>query len=137
LRRLHTSEIEQAFLKVIADVGVVCILDGIDLVPELSGLAIRTHDFYGPLPRIVIEDTGDRYLVLERISAEGARMTAVVRFRQELATAFPGTEFLLPTSTEAGVVVGVRVAGRVFLGEAASYWEPYHDLVKQMNWDGT
>jgi hypothetical protein len=128
---LMVPEVEKAFVSVAIDVGQIFVLDSVDIVPDLPGFRIQCHDFYGTLPEIIITDTGDRYPVLERISIEAAKLVAVVRLRQEIASALPGTEFLMPTHTDGGVVVGLQVGCRTFLAEAANYLAAYH-ILKQM-----
>ena len=73
------------FVKVAINLKEMLVLDGIDRLPNAPGFHIRSHDLSGPLPDILIKDTGDRYSILDRIENETARLIAVVRVRQELA----------------------------------------------------
>lgn len=124
-------EIEKAFVQAIIDLKEIVVLDGIDQLTDSPGFLIRTHDLYGPLPDILIKETGDRYPVLERIQNEAAKLTAMVRVRNDLAGMFRGCKFLLPTSTGEGALVGMRFRGRTVLAEARNYWEAYHKLVRE------
>ena len=53
--------------------------------PEPPGFRIRSHDFHGPLPEIVVHDTGDSLAILDDISREAAKVNAIARHREELA----------------------------------------------------
>jgi hypothetical protein len=126
---LRLSEVEKAFVQVAIDLKEILVLDGIDQHIDPRGFRIRAHDIFGPLPDIIIKDTGDRYPVLERISNEAAKLIAIVRIRNDLAGIFPRCKFLLPTSTGNGALVGMRFGGRTILAEEKSYWEAYHRLM--------
>ncbi len=54
----------------------------------------------------------------------------MVRVRNDLAAIFPGGEFLLPTKTDNGSVVGLRFADRTILAEDGTYWA-YHSLMEE------
>ena len=94
--KLRVPEVEKAFLQVAIDLKEILVLDGIDQLADPPGFRIRSHDLYGSLPDILIEDTGDRYPVLDKLEREAAKLTAMVRVRNDLAGMFPGCEFLLP-----------------------------------------
>ncbi len=51
--------------------------------------------------------------------------------RGDLAGIFPGCEFLLPTRTDTGYVVGLRFGGRMVLAEDKTHWEAYHRLAEE------
>lgn len=101
-RRLRISTVEKVFMQITIDLKIILILDGIDQLEDLPGFRIRFHDPYSPFPDILIHDTGDRYPVLDRIQHETAKLTAMVRVRQQLYEMFRGCRFLLPTSTNRG-----------------------------------
>jgi hypothetical protein len=128
---LRIAEIEKAFIQVVGELKEILVLDGIDQFTDPPRCRIRSHDLYGPLPNIMIKDTGDRYPVLDGIEREAAKLIAMVRVRNDLARMFPGCEFLLPTSTEEGALVGMRFRGRTILAEEKSHWEAYHKLVRE------
>jgi hypothetical protein len=129
--RLRIPQIERAFIQVPTDLQEILVLDGVDLLPDLPGFRIRSHDLYGSLPDVVIKDTGDRWAVLEDIHYETAKLIAMVRVRKNLAEIFPGCEFLLPTSTGEGALVGLRFRGRTVLAEERIHWEAYHQLMME------
>jgi hypothetical protein len=129
--KLRTSEIEKVFVHAPIDLKEILVLDGIDQLSDPPGFRIRSHDLYGPLPDVLIHDTGDRYPVLDRIQNEAAKLIAIVRVRQDLEGMFRGCKFLLPTLTVKGALVGLRFLGRTVLAEARSHWEAYHKLVRK------
>ncbi len=133
-RRLQTHEIERAFAKVVIDFKEILVLDGIDIFDTPPAFRIRCHDLHGPLPVPAIEDTGDRYPVLDRIIGEAAKAIAVARVRREIADLFPAdAEFMLPTSTESGSVVGIRWESRIYLAEGPSLLEAYRELRQKVD----
>jgi hypothetical protein len=129
--RLRDTEIEKAFTQVAIDLKMFIVFDGLDRLENPIGFGIHSHDPFGPLPDIVIEDTGDRYPVLDRIALEAAKLSAIVRDRQDLRGIFPACIFLLPTSTVEGALAGIRFRGRTVLAEAPSHWEAYHKLIRK------
>jgi hypothetical protein len=126
--RLRVPEIEKAFIRVAIDLKEILVLDGIDTLQYPVGFRIHSHDLHGPLPDIVVQDTGDRYAVLDRIIRETANLIATTRIRQDLAELFPNCEFLLPTLTETGALVGIWVEGRTVFAEGSSHLEAYREL---------
>ena len=129
--RLRIPEIERVFTQFAMDWKEILVLDGIDKLEDPIGFRIRSHDLYGPLPDIVIEDTCDRYPVLDKITFETAKLIAIVRDRHGLRGIFRGCVFLLPTSTDRGSLVGIRFRGKTVLAEAPSHCEAYHELVRK------
>jgi hypothetical protein len=128
---VRPQTIRQAFSNVVAGRRKNLILDSIDPFPALPGFRIRSHDPYGPLPEIVIKDTGDRDLVLNAIKQEAAKLCAVVWIRDDIATLFPGCRFLPPTKTDDGPLVGIRFAGVTVFAEHKNCWEAYHKLLAE------
>jgi hypothetical protein len=55
----------------------------------------------------------------------------MVRVRKDLIGMFPGCEFLFPTKTDKGSVVGLRFDRSTVLAEEKSNWEAYHRLVRK------
>jgi hypothetical protein len=129
--RYRIPEIENSFVQVAMDLKEILVLDGMDLRPDPPGFRIRYNDLYGPLPNILVDDTGDRLAVLDKIQNEAAKLTAIVRIRQDLAGMFRGCKILLPTRTDEGYVVGLKFHGKTALAEEKSHWEEYHELVRE------
>jgi hypothetical protein len=128
-QRLRVTEIGKTFVQTVIDLKEILVPDGIDQ-PE-DGFRIRSHDLYGPLPDILIKDTGDRYPVIEKIQRETAKLCAMVRVRDDLAAIFPGCDFLLPMQMETAAAVGLRFNGNTVLAEDRTNWEAYHKLVEE------
>ena len=78
LHRVRVAEVEKAFIQVLIDLHEIIVMDGIDELEDPPGFRIRSHDFYGPLPDILTEDTKDRYPVLDEIQREAAKLYAMV-----------------------------------------------------------
>jgi hypothetical protein len=127
--KLKIAEVEKTFVQVVIDLKEILVLDRIDTFEDPYGFRILSHDLYGPLPEILITDTGDRYPVLDRIANEAAKLYAIVRVRKDLSEIFPGCEFLLPTRSDEKALVGIRFDDRTILAEGPSYWETYHELL--------
>jgi hypothetical protein len=120
---LRIPEIEKTFTHVPTDLHEILVLDSIDHLSDPPRFRIRSHDLYGSLPDILINDSGDRYPVLDKIQNEAAKQVAVVRVRRELNEMFPGCEFMLPTSSENSVIVGISYQGRTIMVEERSFWK--------------
>ena len=123
-------------MKVAIDLKEILVLDAIDASGDPPCICIRCHDLLGPLPDIVVEDTGDRYVVLDGIIREGAKRIVMVRVRKELAELHPGCEFLLPTSTDKGKLVGYYADGKTVLSEAPTFCEAYYELWRKTAGNG-
>ena len=67
---LHSATIEKTFTDAVMDLKEVVVMDGIDILPDNSGFRIRCHDLYGPLPEIVVKDSGDTFLDKDRHEME-------------------------------------------------------------------
>ncbi len=61
---LCSGTIEKVFTDCVMDLKEVIVLDGIDILPR--GFRIRCHEPHGPLPEIVMEDSGDTFLDKDR-----------------------------------------------------------------------
>jgi hypothetical protein len=125
---LGALQIEKEFLLAIVHLKRVVVLDGIERTTDPLGFRIRSHDLYGDLPEIFISDNGDRTLILEEISLEGAKTCAIAKHRANLASLYPGCRFLPHTILEAKVRVGIQVGVKTLLAESTSFWEAYLDL---------
>ena len=126
---LHLETIRQTFSNVVAGRRKNLILDCIDPLRHMPGFRIHSHDPYGPLPEILLKDTGERGPVLNALKREAAKLCAIVWIRDDIATLFPGCRFLLPTKTDEGALVGIRFAGITVFAEHKNCWEAYHRLL--------
>ncbi len=126
--KLRLPDVEKAFTQVVIDLKEILVLDGIDVLDALPGFRIRCHDLYGPLPEAVIEDAGDRYASLDCVIREAARRVAMARIRQQLVAALPMSEFLLPTLTGNGGLVGIRTKDKTLLAEGPTFSAAYDEL---------
>ncbi len=81
---LRPEAIEKTFTDAVMDLKKVVVLDGIDILPDDSGFRIRSHDLHGPLPEIVIEDSGDTFQDKDRLSREACKLVAIVRLRDQM-----------------------------------------------------
>jgi len=127
-RYLYPEEVEKEFMLVMYYLNAAVVLDGIEVLTDLPGFRISTHDPHGPLPDAIIHDTGDRYPVLEAISMEGAKRVAVTWLRREMVKAFLGVSFLPPTRLDKRCVVGIQWEGKTVLAEASDFVQAYHRL---------
>jgi hypothetical protein len=116
-------EAEKTFVQVVLDLKEILVLDCIDQFAAPPRFRIRSHDLHGVLPDAIVKDTEDRLQFLDTVSREAAKLYAMARVRTDLAGMFPGCEFLLPTKTEKGSLVGLRFAGRTVLADDRSNWE--------------
>ncbi len=132
-RRLHIPKIEKAFAQIVIDLRETLVLDGMDACDIPPAFRVRCHDSYGPLPDAVIEGTGETYPLLDHVLREAARLIAAARIRREIAAFFPaGAEFMLPTSTDSGSLVGIRWESRIYLAEGSTLTEAYHKLRRKV-----
>src|SRR5437867_6606467 len=74
---LSSSEIEKEFVLAAVHLKQIVVLDEIERVAEPPGFRIRSHDLHGPLPDVVVSDTGDRTAILEKVSTEAAKLNAI------------------------------------------------------------
>jgi len=128
---LHPDGVEKEFMLVMYYLNAAVVLDGIDAIADPPGFRIRSHDLHGPLPDAVIQDTGDRYPVLDAISREGAKRVALTWLRREMVKAFLGVSFVPPTRLDNRCVVGIQWKGRTVRAEASDFVEAYHRLWKR------
>ncbi len=107
MQLLTPEKIEKEFIQVAIDLKDVIVLDGVDPLHDQQRYRIRSHDLYGTLPAIEIEDTGDRLKVVGEIRAEAAKLSAVHGLRKELRGMFEDATFLEPTLMDQMAVVGI------------------------------
>ncbi len=120
---------EKEFVQVAIDLKDVIVLDGVD---QLAGnrFRIRSHDLYGPLPAIEIEDNGDRLEVVDDIHREAAKLSVIHRLRRELLEMFEDATFLEPTLVDETAVVGVSYGNGEYttMAEGTSFLDAYDEL---------
>src|SRR5438034_2133012 len=130
-QHIPASEIEKEFLLAAIHLKQIVVLDEIERVAEPPGFRIRSHDLHGPLPEILVLDTGDRRVILDEISREAAKLNAIARHREELAAMYPGCLFLPHKVLDHGVVVGLQAEGRTLMAEAPTFWQAYGKLKRR------
>ncbi len=106
------------------------VLDGVDPLHDQQRYRIRSHDLYGPLPTIEIEDDGDRLKVVSDIRNEAAKLSAIHGLRRELLEMFEDATFLEPTLVDEVAVVGISYGNGEYttMAEGASFLDAYHKL---------
>lgn len=132
-RRTQFDQIERAFAQLVIDLKETLVLGGIDVCDNPPGYRIHCHDLYGPLPDATIEGIGEEYPVLDHVIREAAKLIAMARARREIASLFPaGAEFMLPTLTDNGVLVGIRWESKIFLAEEVTHLDAYRELRRKV-----
>ena len=106
MQPLRPEQIEAEFVQVAIDLKDVIVFDGVDQFPG-NRFRIRSHDLYGPLPEIEIEENGDRLKVVDDIHNETAELSAIHGLRKELVEMFEDATFLEPTLVDQTAVVGI------------------------------
>lgn len=129
---LHPATIERTFTNCIVDLKEVIILDGIDILPDQSGFRIRSHDLHGPLPEIVVKDSGDTFQDKDRLGNRACWLAAIVRLRNEMARFLPGCKLLPSKSMDGKAIAGLKVGPRTWLEEGEDFLEAYHELHRQV-----
>ena len=86
-----------------------------------------------PLPAIEIVDD-DSHTVLEKLAREACILCAISRLRKEIASAFPGFEFLPPRFTDHGAIVGVFKRTRTILAHGRDVATAYRALRTKRGW---
>ena len=110
------------------DLKEVIVLDCIDILPDKTGFRVRSHDLHGPLPEIMIADSGDTFADKEWLGREACKLVAIVRMRDQMRRWLNGGKFLPPTRVGDNVAVGFRVGRRVWLAEGEDFLAAYHEL---------
>ncbi len=129
MQRLTPEKIEKEFVQVAIDLKDVIVLDGVDQLPG-NRFRIRSHDLYGPLPAIEIEDDRDRLKVVDDIHREAAKLSAIHGLRKELVEMFEDARFLEPTLMNQTAVVGISYGNGKYttMAEGTSFLDAYHKL---------
>jgi hypothetical protein len=125
---LHPTTIEKIIVDCVMDLKVVIALDGIEITPNKGGFRVLSHDFHGPLPDILIEDSGDTFQDKDRLGNEACKLIAIVRLRDRISRCLPGGEFLPPTTVETRKIVGFKVGPKTLLAEGDDFLAAYDIL---------
>ncbi len=129
---LQPETIEKAFTDVVMDLKEVIVLDGVDILPDQSGFCVRCHDLHGPLPQIVVEDSGDTFLDKDWLGREACKLVAIVQLRDQMTRWMRGGKFLRPTKVGEQATVGFKVGPRTWLAEGKDFLAAYHELHRQV-----
>lgn len=109
---LRPETIEKTFTDAVTDLKQIVILDVIDILPDNSGFQVRSHDLHGPLPELLIQDSGDSFLDKDRLGREACKLVAIVRLRDQMLRFLPGSKLLPPTSMDGKAIAGLKGGGR-------------------------
>jgi hypothetical protein len=110
------------------DLKEVIVLEGIDILPDNSGFRVRSHDLHGPLPEILVEESGDTFQDKDRLGKETCKLVAIVRLRDRMTRWLPGEKFLLPTTVDNHATVGFKLGRKTWLDERDDFITEYHNL---------
>jgi hypothetical protein len=116
----------------VIDLQELIVLDGIDILADSTGFRVRCHDLHGPLPEIVIKDSGDTFLDKDRLGNQTCKLGAIVRLRDQITRFLPGCKLLPPTSMGGKAIAGLMVGPRTWLAEGDDFLAAYHELHKQV-----
>jgi len=114
---LYPGTIEKTFTDAVIDLKGVIVLDGIDILPDESGFRVRSDDFHGQLPEIVIHDSGNTMEDKESLSREACKLIAIVGLRKEMRRLMRGGKLLLLTKLGDRATVGFKVGRWSWLAE--------------------
>jgi hypothetical protein len=130
---LSPASIEKTFLTTcVTELGQVVVLDGIDILPDSSGFRIRTHDLFGQLPEIVIQDSADIFNDKGRIDTAACKLIAIVRLRDQIKAWLPKGKFLLPSKLGGQAEAGLRLGEKAWLSEGTDFLVAYHELHRRL-----
>ncbi len=129
---LRPETIEKTFIEAAMDLKEVIVLDGINILNDNSGFRVRSHDLYGSLPDIVMEDSGDTIVDKDRISTAACKLYAIVKLRDQMRRWMRGGKFLLPTKVCEQATVGFKVGPKTWLAEGKEFLAAYHELHRQV-----
>jgi hypothetical protein len=77
---LRPGIIERVFTECMLDLGHILVIDWIDMFPD--GFRLRSHDLHGPLPEVVIANSGDTFQDKDRLGNETFKLLAMVKLRE-------------------------------------------------------
>ncbi len=129
---LNPATIEKTLTECVMDLKEVIVLDGIEILPDYSGFRLRRHDLHGPLPEIVVENSGDTLVDKDRLRNRACWLMAMVELRAELARFLPGCKLVPPTSMDGRAIMVLRAGPRSWLAEGEDFLGTYHQLHKKV-----
>jgi hypothetical protein len=109
-QRLRISDIKREFVGFLDDMSEEVVLDSIDQPDGESGFRIQSHDALGVLPEIFVQETGNRYEVLDRLDTEIARLVGTVHTRRD--STIPATAPVFGVANAGGASLRAK-AGRL------------------------
>jgi len=129
---LHPATIETTFTQCVMDLKEVIVLDGIAIQPDNSGFRVRCHNHYGPLPEIVVKDSGDTFQDKDQLGREACKLIAILKLRDQMKRWLRGGTFLPPTKVDNHPTVGFKLGCKAWLVEGEDFITAYHSLHKQV-----
>jgi hypothetical protein len=100
------------------DLKEILVLDSIDIAPD--GFRVRSHDLHGPLPEIVIKNSGDTLQDKDRLGNETYKLIAILKLRKWSAF-WPGCKLISRTSVDGKVIVGLRAKPMTLILEGENF----------------
>jgi hypothetical protein len=129
---LRPETVEKTFTDCVMDLKEVIVLDGIDILPDSAGFRVRCHDLYGPLPEIVVKDSGNSLQDKDQLANQACKLVAIVRLRDQMTRWLAGGKFLPPTTVNSRAAVGFKVGPKTWLAEGKDFLAAYHELYRQV-----
>jgi hypothetical protein len=129
---LRPKTIEKVVTDCVLDLKEIIVIDGVDILPDSTGFRVRCHDLYGPLPEIVVKDSGDSFQDKDQLGNQACKLVAIVRLRDQMRRWLRGRKFLPPTILDNQATVGFRVGRKTWLAEGDNFLVAYHELHEQV-----
>jgi hypothetical protein len=129
---LRPKTIEKVFADCVMDLKEVIVLDSIDILSDSTGFRIRCHDLYGPLPEILVKDSGNSLQDKDQIANQACKLVSIVRLRNQMTRWLAGGKFLPPTKMDSRAMVGFRAGSKTWLAEGKDSLAAYHELHRQV-----
>ncbi len=123
---LGPGTIENVLTDCVMDLKEVVVLDGIDILPH--GFRVPSHDLHGPLPVIVVENSGDTLLDKDQLSIAACKLISIVGLREEMIGFVAGGRFLPPTTMDGKAIVGMIKGRETWMAEGKDFLGAFHKL---------
>jgi hypothetical protein len=101
---LKPRQIEKVFNECVEDLNRILVFDGVDILAD--GFRVRSHDLYGQLPEIVMQNSGDTFWDKDRLGNEVCKLVTIVKLRDQIVAWLPRGEFLAPASIDGKAIAG-------------------------------